>query len=99
MSDAVEAYWASARAACGLSGDVPQAWSFGSTPEMADRLLALVLAGTKTAGASQLWDYEASGDPLPQAGDLSVVLDGAAIPDSWISATISALRRLASSPR
>ena len=87
MSDAVEAYWASAREACGLSGDVPQAWSFGSTPEMADRLLALVLAGTKTAGASQLWDYEASGDPLPRAGDLSIVLDGAGEPRALLRTT------------
>ena len=77
---AVEAFWASARSALGLCGPIPQAWSFGGTPEMADELLALVLAGTKTAGASQLWDYEAAGDPLPQVGELSVILDGAGTP-------------------
>jgi uncharacterized protein YhfF len=54
---------------------------------MADRLLALVLAGVKTAGASQLWDYDASGDPLPQVGDLSVVLDGGAEPQALLRTT------------
>lgn len=34
----------------------------GGTPEQADRLLALVLDGTKTATASALWDYEAGGE-------------------------------------
>jgi uncharacterized protein YhfF len=62
----------------------PPAWSFGGTPEMADQLLALVLAGTKTAGASQLWDYEAAGDPLPEVGDLSIVLDGSEVPRALV---------------
>ena len=76
----MEAFWSSARSALGISGPAPLAWSFGATPEMADELLALVLAGTKTAGASELWDYEDAGDPLPQVGDLSIVLDGASRP-------------------
>ena len=32
--------------------------AFGDSPEMADRLLSLVLAGTKTASASSLWAWE-----------------------------------------
>jgi uncharacterized protein YhfF len=63
---AVAAFWADARAALGLSGTVPEAWSFGGTPEQADALLALVLAGTKTATAGALWDYEVNEEPLPQ---------------------------------
>ena len=34
----------------------PPAWGFGATPEQADELLGLVLAGDKTATASALWD-------------------------------------------
>ena len=49
---------------------------FGDGPEMADRLGALVLAGVKTATCSAWWEWQASGDPLPRAGLLTVVLDG-----------------------
>jgi len=53
---------------------------FGDGPDLADRLGALVLAGVKTAACSALWEWEASGDPLPRAGLLTVVLDGAGRP-------------------
>jgi uncharacterized protein YhfF len=53
---------------------------FGDGPELADRLGALALAGAKTATCSALWEWEASGDPLPQPGLLTVVLDGAGRP-------------------
>ena len=49
---------------------------FGDGPELADRLGSLVLAGVKTATCSALWEWEAAGDPLPQAGLLTVVLGG-----------------------
>ena len=65
----------------------PQAWSFGATAEQADELLDLVLRGVKTGTASCLWDYEADGDPLPEAGDLSIVLDGAGAPRALIETT------------
>lgn len=81
------AFWADARAALGLSGTVPEAWSFGGTPEQADALLALVLAGTKTATAGALWDYEINEEPLPQPGEMSIVLDGAGRPRALIRAT------------
>jgi uncharacterized protein YhfF len=58
----------------------PPAWSFGATPEHADELLALVLDGTKTATASALWDYEAEREPLPEVGQLDIVLDAAGRP-------------------
>ncbi|WP_282852640.1 ASCH domain-containing protein [Gulosibacter sediminis] len=63
---------------------VPEAWAFGATQEHADELLALVLAGTKTATASSFWDYQATGDPVPRAGEFSVVLDGAGEPRAII---------------
>lgn len=49
-----------------------EAWSFGSD---ADGLAALVLAGKKTATASAYPLYELEGEPLPQAGEYSVILD------------------------
>ncbi|HSP60005.1 MAG TPA: ASCH domain-containing protein [Ornithinimicrobium sp.] len=72
MDDAeIKAFWADARVRGGLNpaesyigataADMlpPPAWSFGASPKEADRLLALVLAGRKTATASALWEYQA----------------------------------------
>ena len=50
-------------------------FAFGDSPEMADALLALVLAGTKTATCGALAEYEKEGD-LPRPGQRSIVLDG-----------------------
>jgi len=97
--DAVAAFWAAARRSLylsdifgwrpegGASPLAPPAWSFGGTTEQADRLLELVLAGTKTATAGAQWDYEAADEPLPRAGDLSIVLDGAGAPRALIRTT------------
>lgn len=65
----------------------PPAWSFGGTPAQADELLALVLAGTKTATASALWDYEASGEPVPEAGALGIVVDSSGAPRALLATT------------
>jgi|GEM_PF-514021 len=54
-------------------GDAPEAWAFGDDP---DGLARLVLSGDKTATASALPLYEAEGEPLPRAGEYSVLLDG-----------------------
>ena len=62
----------------------PPAWSFGANPAQADELLDLVLAGTKTATASALWDYEAENEPLPETGALSIILDGSGQPRALI---------------
>ena len=62
----------------------PPAWAFGATPEHADELLALVLAGTKTATSSALWDFEHDGEPMPQVGDLAIILDGRERPRALI---------------
>jgi len=70
----------------------PPAWSFGGTPEVADRLLALVLDGTKTATASALWDYEAEGEEPPTVGQLSIVLDGAGHPRALVVTTAVEVR-------
>jgi uncharacterized protein YhfF len=65
----------------------PQAWSFGDEPELAERLLAAVLAGDKTATSSALWDYDDEGAPLPMVGELSILLDGAGHPRALIRTT------------
>lgn len=50
---------------------------FGDSAELADELLALVLAGKKTATCGALWQYEAEGAFVPKPGERSIVLDGA----------------------
>lgn len=77
----VNDFWERARSDVpGLPESVPEAWAFGATPQHADGLLTLVLAGIKTGTASSLWDYEATGDAVPEPGELSIILDGRGIP-------------------
>jgi len=49
---------------------------WGDSPEMADELGALIAAGTKTATCSAVWEWEADGEPWPEPGSLTIVLDG-----------------------
>ncbi len=95
----IEAFWIDARIRAGVNriavvtgpspadSVVPPAWSFGATPQQADRLLDLVLDGVKTATASALCDYETDDDPLPEPGELSIVLDGAGHPRALLATT------------
>ena len=55
----------------------PVRFSFGDSPELADSLLALVLAGDKTATCGALRDYGAGGEPMPDVGRRDIVLNGA----------------------
>jgi len=55
----------------------PIRFAFGDSPELADRLLALVLAGKKTATCGALRDFGSDGEPLPQIGRRDIVLNGA----------------------
>lgn len=87
MTD-IPTFWAAARAAVpALPADPPpaeRAWGFGATPEQADELLALVLAGIKTGTASYGWEYEKDDEPLPVAGGYDIVLDGSDEPRAVI---------------
>lgn len=84
----VRRFWSEARAAVpSLPEQVPDAWAFGATPAHAEELLSLVIEGTKTATASALWDYEAEGESVPEAGEASVVLDGSNRPRAVIITT------------
>lgn len=82
------AFWSTARSCIpDLPERMPEAWAFGATPEHADDLLALVLAGTKTGTASALWDIEADGESVPEVGELSIILDGRDRPRALIETT------------
>lgn len=70
-----------------LASVPPPAWSFGGTAEQADALLALVLDGRKTATASALWEYDAEDSPLPESGNLAIVLDGSGRPRALLATT------------
>ncbi len=94
--DEIASFWELARGRAGLArlavvtgtgaaaSVAPPAWAFGDSPAVADELVDLVLADVKTATASPLWEYEASGIEVPGAGDLSIVLDGRAHPRALI---------------
>lgn len=58
------------------SAPSPITFAFGDSPEMADELLALVLAGTKTATCGALRDFPEGGPSRPVVGRRDVVLDG-----------------------
>ena len=70
----------------------PEAWSFGDSPQMANELGDLVLRGIKTATCSALWEYEADGESLPQANELSIILDGDEQPLCVVETTEVAIR-------
>jgi uncharacterized protein YhfF len=65
--------------------NMPEAWNFGNTAEMADELGQLVLAGIKTATCALVTDFE--NGKIPQAGELSIVLDGQGNPLCLIETT------------
>ena len=49
-----------------------ESWSFHDAP---DKLAALVKSGVKTATCSAYDLYQTEGEPIPKAGDYSVILD------------------------
>ena len=97
--DAVQEFWVRARRHAGigtlpgylgpgtLEALAPLSWSSGADPEQADRLLQLVLDGTRTATASPREDYDLDGVPLPEAGDMGIVLDGRGRPRALVTVT------------
>jgi uncharacterized protein YhfF len=67
-------------------------FQFGDSPALADELLALVLAGTKTATCGALAHFD-DNEPVPQAGRRDVVLDGQGRPACVIETTSMLIQR------
>ena len=63
------------------------AFAFGDSPGMADRLAGLVGLGLKSATSWLAWASEAAGDPLPRVGAISVVLDSRGRPVAVVETT------------
>lgn len=72
-------------------GYLPEAW--GDNPEMADELGALIAAGTKTATCSALWEWQAEGESPPEAGTVTVVVDGRGEPLCIVETVEVTIRR------
>lgn len=64
--------WAAYRAVSPDAGEKYEAWAYGDDP---DTLAELTRAGIKTATAGAGPLYQLDGEPLPQAGEYSVVLN------------------------
>lgn len=76
----IEQFWAEFVAATGIDGPY-DAWAFGEEgTAQATELAALVRDGPKRATTGLVAEYEAEGEPLPLAGELSVILDGDGVP-------------------
>ena len=75
-----------------LHGRPYTVWAFGDGSALADELLELVGYGKKRATCGSLAAYEEEDEPVPEAGDLSVVTDGKGIPRALIRTTESTVR-------
>ncbi|OMD89929.1 RNA-binding protein [Paenibacillus odorifer] len=67
--------------------DKYDAWAFGDSPQMADKLLDLVIRGIKTGTASNYDIFETCDETFPQVGGHSIVLDGSGDPQAIIITT------------
>ena len=84
----VRAYWEEYRSCNNVpEGARWEAWAFGDNPRLADELLGLVLEGKKRGSANLVAEYEHGGNPLPEVGGYSVVLDGRGRPAAIIRTT------------
>ena len=78
--ETVQNYWE--RFLASLPSDSPYhtkryiAEGWGDGPAMADELGALIAQGIKTATCSSFQEWEAEGNPIPEAGLITIVLDG-----------------------
>jgi len=79
-----EAYWSAFLATQPADSPYHQksyvAEGFGDDAALADELGALVASGIKTGTCSALWEWQAEGNPIPEVGLVSIVLDGAGQP-------------------
>lgn len=88
FSKEVMDYWERYKKEKGITTSFVDAWSFGDNHELADELLALVLAGKKTGTATLIIELEKEGLKMPKIGDVNIILDGKGNP-AGIIRTIS----------
>src|SRR5260370_34402506 len=74
-SPEVEAFWESFRRARGVAQQDYDVCRMGSSPEMGDDLMALILKGPKRATACLLREVEQGGEMRARVGGHVVVLD------------------------
>lgn len=86
MNEATAAYWAQFLQQY-PNAELYEAFSFAHTRELADELGSYVVNGTKTATCSAKVLYDKLGDPLPQVGMYSIVLNGDEQPIAIIETT------------
>ncbi|HSH99167.1 MAG TPA: ASCH domain-containing protein [Reyranella sp.] len=88
-SPGIEAFWLAFRRARGVPEQHYDVCRMGSSPEMGDELLALILSGRKRATACLLRDVEQGGETMATVGGHVVVLDGAEEPRAiWRTKTV-----------
>ncbi len=79
MSEKTHRYWSQFLGSLSPASERPphyyESFCFGTTPQSAREIAALVLDGIKTATGSLLWVYEAEGKRPPAEGDYSIVTD------------------------
>jgi uncharacterized protein YhfF len=95
--DQIEEYWsaflASQPADSPYASKTYIAEAFGDGSALADELSGLVASGIKTGTCSSLWEWQAEGNPIPEVGLISIVLDGKGSPLCIIETTEATLRR------
>ncbi len=67
--------------------------SWGDNPKMADELGDLIVRDIKTATCSALWEWEAEGKPIPEVGQITIVLNGSGDPICIIEITEVTIRK------
>jgi uncharacterized protein YhfF len=54
--------------------------AYGNSPDLSRALIELIIEGRKRAGTALLWSFEHEGEPLPEVGDIEIVLDHTGVP-------------------
>ncbi len=92
----VEEFWQEFKRTNDIEANVDyyDCFHFDNSEEWANKLLALVLAGKKTATASSLLYYQNNNVRQPQAGDYSIVTDWQGKPYCVIQTTAVTLTPL-----
>jgi len=80
-------YWQRFKKNKEIAASFVDAWSFGDNHELADELLALVLAGKKTGTATLVIELEKEGLKIPEIGDYNIILNGKGTPAGIIRTT------------